>query len=253
MDHLLFGESSEDMGMHCHCKSCEELNLQDNTEFKMTRSEDKEFKKVSRQLKNQKGTQSLEDAFFSGHARSEDNVQVLTESGSKESQLHCAGVKHRAFIILASGGMPVNHSKSEGSIVSAVPCVGDSKGFPLFVAERPKSEDNVLRGGLSNGDKPSWHQQRNICTDTENRLESCFKSEITVLPSQMKLCKLMGYGPKSKSNILLSAYAQDKLNVVPDGNGVRRNSEPPSASASSTNKQPAPNGYGLPAYSRCKQ
>lgn len=253
MNHLLFGDSSEDLGVQYHYKSCEELNLQDNTEFEMAGSGDKEFKKVSRQFKNKKGTQMLEDSFYSGHARSEDNVQVLTEIDSKESQLHCTGVKHRAFIILASGGMPVNHSKSEGSIISAVHCVGDSKNFPLFVVERPRSEDNMLKAGLSDGDKPSWDQQRNVRTETENHLGSCFKSEIAVLPSQMKFCKLMDYGPKSKSNILLSAYSQDRLCVVPDGNGTRRNSEPPSASSNCINKQPAHNGYGFPTHSRCKQ
>jgi hypothetical protein len=253
MDHLLFGDSNDDLGAHYHCKSCEELNLQGNIEFEMTGSGDKEFKKVSMDLENQKGTRTLEDAFFSGHARSEDNVQAITEKGPKESHLHCTGVKHRAFIILASGGMPVNYSKSEGSIISAVPCVGDPKSFPLFVAERPKSEDNVLKAGLSIGDKPFWDQQRNIHTKTENHLESCFKSDIAVLPNQMKLCKFMDCGPKSKSNILLSAYVQDRLFVVPGGHGVRRNSEPPSASSSYTNVQPAHNGYGFPVHSRCKQ
>jgi hypothetical protein len=262
MDHLSLGYSSDDLDVQDQYKSCEELVLQDNSaEFKMAGSGDKEFETVVRQLKDQERIREYEDASHSRHTRSEENVQVLTEMGSERSQLQCcnsssngcmqeaqhevSAAKHRAFIILASRGTPVKHSKSEGSIIPAVPSVGSYQNLPLFTAERPRSEDNILKVGLSYGDVPSWDKERHLHAETENHLRSCLKFESAVLPSQMKFCRLVDCRPKSEDNILLLASAQDRVYPASGGNEVRRNLEAQSASADSTHKEPEHTGCGL--------
>jgi hypothetical protein len=264
MDHMLFGDSSEDLGGQDHYKSCEELGLQvDSAEFKMAGSGDKEFEKVARQYKKQEITWGLDDALYARHARSEENVQIVTAVRSKVNELHCSNScipgtqhneeKHRAFVVLTSSHMPARHSKSEGSVIAAIRCVGIPQSLPLFIAKRPKSEDNVLEAGLSNGDRSSWNQQKYHHTENENHLRSCFKSESSVLPSHVECCRMVDCRPKSEDNILLLAHAQDRLSVVSDGNEVRRNSQSPSASDKCTNIEPEHSGHGFPAVTRCKQ
>jgi hypothetical protein len=281
VDHLLLGDSSEDLGVQDQYKSCEEFDLQDNkykscedfdlqdnrADFNLTGSGDKEFEKVARQFQAQKRTRGHKDALHSGHTRSEENGQVQTEMGLKGSQLQCcdsssnccmqgaqhevSGAKHRAFIILASRGTPVTHSKSEGSIISAIPCVGSS--VPLFIAERPRSEDNILKAGISNGDAPLWYKEIPFHTATENNLKACFKSESAVLPSQTKLCGLVDCRPKSEDNILLFASAQDNVYLACGGNDVKRTLEPQAVSVNCTNKEPEYSGCGRSVLTRCKQ
>jgi hypothetical protein len=265
MDHLSLGYNSEDLDAQDQCKSCEELVLQDNSaEFKMAGSGDKEFEAVARQFKDQERSKGLEDASHSSPARNEENSQVLTEMESEGNELECCNscvqraqhkvraAKHRAFFMLASSGIPVKHSKSEGSIISAIPCISSSQNFSVFTAERPRSEDNILQVGLSNGVMPSWDKERHLHTETENRLRSCFKSESAVLPSQMKLCGFIDCRPKSEDNILL-ASAQDMACLASGRSEMRRNLVPRSVIADNRDKEPEHSGYGLSAVTRCKQ
>jgi hypothetical protein len=261
MDHLLFGDSSKDLGLQSHYKSCEELDLKDDrTEYKVAGNGGKEFEK-------EEAVQGFEGALYTRHAKSEENMQVFTKMKSKDNHLHCTksasnscilqtphkstGAKHRAFILLASSGLPVQHSKSECSIVSAPSYIGSSQKFPLHGAERPKSEDNILKVGLLNGVGQSWDQERNLRTENENHLRPCIKSGSAVLPSQIELNMIQDCRPKSEDNVLLSAYAQDRCCLVSDGNYVRRKSEPESATASFANKEPEHSEF--PAVTRCKQ
>jgi hypothetical protein len=261
MHHLLFEDSSEDVGVQDQYKSCEELDLKDDkTEFKVAGSGGNEFEK-------EEGSQGFEGALYSRHARSEENMQVFTKMNSKDNHLHssnsvsnscipqtpheCTGAKHRAFILLASSGIPFKHSKSECSFVSAPSYVGSSQKFPLHSAERPKSEDNILQVGLLSGVGQSWDQEKNLCTENENNLRPCVKSASAVLPKQIGRRVIQDCRPKSEDNVLLSAYAQDSCCLFSDGNYVRRKSEPQSATANCANKEPEHTKF--PAVTRCKQ
>ena len=260
MDHL-FGGSNEDLGMQGHYKSCEELDLKgDKTEFKVAGNGGKEFEK-------EEGIQRFEGALYSRLARSEENMQVLTKMKSQDNHLHCSnsasnscipqtphestGAKHRAFIILASSGVPVKHSRSKCSILSAPSYTGSSHKFHLPCAERPKSEDNILKVGLLNGVGRSGEQERSPCTKNKNHMIPCVKSESEVLPSQVRFNMIQDCRPKSEDNVLLSVYAEDRFCLVSDGHDVRRMLEPQSATASCANKDPEHNKF--PAVTRCKQ
>lgn len=260
MDHL-FGGSNEDLGVQGHCKSCEELDLKGHKrEFKVAGKGGKEFEK-------EEGIQRFEGTLYSRLARSEENMQVLTKMKSQDNHLHCSNsvsnscipqtphestaAKHRAFIILASSGIPVRHSKSKCSIASAPSYSGSSHKFPLPSAERPKSEDNILKAGLLNGVGRAWEQERSPCTTNENHLIPCIKSESALLPSRIGFNMIQDCRPKSEDNILLSVYAEDRFCLVSDGNDVRRMLEPQSATANCANNGPEHNKF--PAVTRCKQ
>ena len=256
MDNL-FGDSSRDLGVQAHYKSCEELDMKgDKTEFMVAGNGDKEFEK-------EEGIQVFEGALYSRLARSEENVQVLTKMKTQDNCLHCsnscipqtphesAGAKHRAFILLASSGLPVKHSKSKCSIVSAPSYSGSCHKFPLPGDERPKSEDNILKVGLLNGVGRSWDQERNLCTENENHLRRCIRSESAVLPSQIGFNMTQDCRPKSEDNVWLSVFAEDRFCLVSDGNDVRRMLESKSATANSANRKSEDNKF--PAVARCKQ
>jgi hypothetical protein len=259
MDHL-FGDNSEDLGVQAHYKSCEELDLKgDTAEFKVAGNGGREFKKEER-------IQRFEGALYSRLARSEENMQVLNKMKSQDNHLHCSnsasnscipqtphestGAKHRAFIIFASSGIPVKHSKSKCSIVSAPSYTGSCHKFPLPSAERPKSEDNISKVGLLNGVGRSWDQERSLCKN-ENHLIPFIKSESALLPSQIGFNMIQDCKPKSEDNVLLSVYAGDRFCLVSDGNDVRRMLEPQSATAIYANTEPEHNEF--PTVTRCKQ
>lgn len=260
MDNL-FGDNSEGLGVQAHYKSCEELDLKgDKTEFKVAGNGHKAFEK-------KEGNHRFEGALYSRLVRSEENVQVLNKMKSQDNHLHCSnsasnscipqtphestGAKHRAFIIFASSGIPVKHSKSKCSIVSAPSYTGSCHKFPLSSAERPKSEDNILKVGLLNGVGRSWDQERSLCDKNENHLIPFVKSESALLPSQIGFNMIQDCRPKSEDNVLLSVYAEDRFCLVSDGNDVRRMLEPQSATARCSNKEPEHNKF--PAVTRCKQ
>jgi hypothetical protein len=260
MDQLLFGDNSKDLGVESHYKSCEELDLKDyKTEFQVAGSGGK----VS---EREEGIQGFEGVPYSRHARSEENMQFLTKIKSKDNYVHCrnsvsnscipqipyefTGAKHRAFILLASTGMPVKHSKSECNILSAASYVGSLQQFPLHDAERPKSEDNILKVGLLNCVGQPWGQERNVFTENVNYLRPV-KSESAVLPSQVGLSMIRDCRPKSEDSILLSARAQERFRLVSDASDVRRKSEPQSATATCASKEPEHSKF--PAVTRCKQ
>ena len=260
MDHL-FGDNSEALGVQAHYKSCEELDLKgDKTEFKVAGNGGKEFEK-------EEGIQRFEGALYSRLARSEENMQVLTKMKSQDNHLHCSssasnscipqtphestGTKQRAFFILASSDIPIKHSKSKCSIASAPSYTGGFHKFPVPGAERPKSEDNILKVGLLSGVGRSWNQERSPCTKNMDHLIPCIKSESAVFPSQIGFNMIHDCRPKSEDNVLLSVYAEDRFCLVSHGNDVGRMVEPQSATASCTNKDPEHNKF--PAVARCKQ
>jgi hypothetical protein len=260
MDHL-FGDNSEGLGVQARYKSCEELDLKgDKAEFKVAGYVGKAFDKEEENLR-------FEGALYSRLARSEENMQVLNKMKSQDSHLHCsnsasnscipqtphesAGAEHAAFIIFTSSGIPVKHSKSKCSIVSAPSHTGSCHKFALPSAERPKSEDNILKVGLLNGVARSWDQERSLCIKNENHLIPFIKSESALLPSQIGLNLTQDCRPKSEDNVLLSVCAEDGFCLVSDGNDVRRMLEPQSATASCANKEPEHSKF--PAVTRCKQ
>jgi hypothetical protein len=223
--------------------------------------------KGGQEFEKEEGIQRFEGALYSRLARSEENMQVLTKMKSQDNHLHCSnsasnscipqtphestGSKHRAFIILASSGIPVKHSKSKCSIASAPSYSGSCHKFPLPSAERPKSEDNILKAGLLNGVVRAWEQERSPCSKSENHLIPCIKSESALLPSQIGFNMIQDCRPKSEDNVLLSVYAEDRFCLVSDGKDVRRMLEPQSATANCTNNGPEHNKF--PAVTRCKQ